>query len=69
MPVFPTTAFLDEQTHTLFAVLRRKTGHKMDTLAQAELMQRWWRHMADIMQTNGDGSPRQQPLRSMFHMA
>jgi L-rhamnose mutarotase len=61
--------FLDEETHTLFAVLRRAAGHKMNTLAQAELMQRWWRHMADIMQTNGDGSPRQQPLSSMFHMA
>jgi len=60
--------FLDEETHTLFAVLRRTPGHKMNTLPQSELMQRWWRHMADIMQTNGDGSPRQQPLESMFHM-
>ena len=60
--------FLDEETHTLFAVLRRTSDHSMDSLPRAELMRRWWSHMADIMQTNSDGSPRQQPLSSMFHM-
>lgn len=61
--------FLDEATHVLFAVLWRTPDHRMDSLPQAEVMQRWWRHMADLMETEADGSPRQQPLRPMFHMA
>lgn len=61
--------FLDDHTHVLYAVLRRAPRHSMDELPQAELMQRWWRHMADIMETNPDGSPRQRPLRRLFHMA
>ena len=40
----------------------------MDTLPEAAIMQRWWRHMADIMETNADGSPRQRALVPMFHM-
>lgn len=61
--------FLDEETHVLFAVLRRTPHHRMDSLPQAEVMQRWWRDMADLMDTQADGTPRQQPLRPMFHMA
>jgi L-rhamnose mutarotase len=61
--------FLDDETHVLFAVLRRTPAHRMESLPQAEVMQRWWRHMADIMETDADGSPRQRPLQRMFHMA
>jgi L-rhamnose mutarotase len=60
--------FLDDETDILFAVLWRTPGHRMDALPQAEVMQRWWRHMADIMETHADDSPRQRPLRRMFHM-
>jgi L-rhamnose mutarotase len=60
--------FLDPQTHVLFAVLRRTADHGADALPAQELMQRWWRHMADIMETNDDGSPRQAALVPMFHM-
>lgn len=61
--------FLDDESHILFAVLRRTPDHRMAALPGTELMQRWWRHMADIMQTEADGSPSQRPLRPMFHMA
>jgi L-rhamnose mutarotase len=61
--------FLDDETLTLFAVLRRSADHRMDSLPQAQVMKRWWRHMADIMQTNADGSPRQRALQRVFHMA
>jgi L-rhamnose mutarotase len=60
--------YLDEETSVLFAVLWRTAGHRMDALPKSGLMQRWWRHMADIMEANPDGSPRQAPLREMFHM-
>jgi L-rhamnose mutarotase len=61
--------FLDDETNILFAVLRRAPDHRTDALPQTELMQRWWRHMADIMRTEADGSPSQRPLLPMFHMA
>lgn len=61
--------YLDEESDALFAVLWRSAGHRMDSLPKSALMQRWWRHMADIMETNADGSPRQVPLREMFHLA
>ncbi|MDP6204497.1 MAG: L-rhamnose mutarotase [SAR324 cluster bacterium] len=60
--------FLDEETSTLFAVLRRTEDHKMETLPEQEVMQRWWKFMGDIMVTNSDGSPMVKNLDPMFHM-
>ena len=60
--------FLDRETSSLFAVLRRSADHGMDRLPQNELMQRWWAMMSDIMATNPDGSPVSAPLEPMFHL-
>jgi L-rhamnose mutarotase len=60
--------FLDPETHMLFAVLRRTADHALDDLPRQEVMQRWWRHMADLMRTNADGSPWQRALEPMFHL-
>jgi L-rhamnose mutarotase len=60
--------FLDEESGTLFAVLRRDDGHRMDSLPEQELMRRWWAHMAELMPTNPDGSPVTVPLRRVFHL-
>lgn len=60
--------FLDPETNALFAVLWRAAGHRMEALPKSALMQRWWSHMGDIMETNPDGSPRQVPLPRMFHL-
>jgi L-rhamnose mutarotase len=60
--------FLDPTTNVLFAVLRRSAGHAMDALPQSALMQRWWRHMADIMVVDADQAPVQAALVPMFHM-
>lgn len=60
--------FLDEETHTLFAVLRRRRGHGMDRLPAEPVMQRWWAHMADIMATNAANEPVAVPLARVFHM-
>ncbi|MEJ6387924.1 L-rhamnose mutarotase [Gymnodinialimonas ulvae] len=59
---------LDEETDILFGVLWRTDDHGMDTLPEHEVMQRWWAHMADIMQTAPDNAPVAKPLRPMFHM-
>jgi L-rhamnose mutarotase len=60
--------FLDEETHVLFAVLRRTPDHRMAELPAAEVMRRWWRHMADLMVVQEDLAPVQRPLRPVFHL-
>ncbi|MBB4121957.1 L-rhamnose mutarotase [Martelella radicis] len=60
--------WLDEETHHLFAVLKRTDNHTMDAIPDAEIAQRWWAFMADIMETNPDNSPVQVELKKMFHL-
>jgi len=60
--------FLDRETCSLFAVLRRRADHAMDRLPQTEIMQRWWAMMRDIVAANPDGSPVSAPLEPMFHL-
>ncbi|MBD8556686.1 L-rhamnose mutarotase [Rhizobium sp. CFBP 8762] len=59
---------LDQQTNTLFGVLTRAAGHSMDSLPEHPVMQRWWAHMADIMETNADCSPVSRDLVPVFFM-
>ena len=59
---------LDEETNTLFGVLSRTDNHTMDALAGHDIMQRWWAHMADIMETHDDNAPVAVPLTPVFHM-
>ena len=59
---------LDRETGTLFGVLWRRDGHGMDALPGHPVMRRWWEHMADIMETNPDGSPVALPLETVFHL-
>lgn len=62
------TIFLDEATHTLFAVQQQSgTGSSQD-LGAHPIVQRWWAYMADIMDTHADNSPISTPLTEMFHM-
>lgn len=59
---------LDEETNTLFGVLWRTTPHGMDALPQDPVMQKWWAHMADIMETYASNEPVVVPLVTLFHM-
>ncbi|MEM9785374.1 MAG: L-rhamnose mutarotase [Pseudomonadota bacterium] len=59
---------LDEETNILFGVLWRTEDHKMDDLATHDIMQKWWAHMADIMETKPDNEPVAVPLNPVFHM-
>lgn len=59
---------LDAETNVLFAVLWRKDGHGMDDLPNHPIMQKWWAHMADIMQTHPSNEPVATPLDTVFHM-
>ena len=59
--------FLDEETHTLFAVQQTNAAGSQD-LGKHEIVQRWWKYMADIMETNEDHSPVSIPLREVFNL-
>lgn len=59
---------LDEATGHLIGVLTRRDDHGMDTLPDHPVMQKWWAHMGDIMDTNADGSPVAVPLTPLFYM-
>ncbi|TIT78865.1 MAG: L-rhamnose mutarotase [Mesorhizobium sp.] len=60
---------LDEETNILFGVLWRRDDHGMADLPKHPVMQRWWAHMADVMETRADNEPVAVPLETMFHMA
>lgn len=60
--------FYDEDSHFLFAVLRRTAEHKMDNLPAHEIMQKWWCYMADIMKTSPDCAPEVLALQPVFHL-
>lgn len=62
------TIFLDETTNSLFGVLKAEDPQNLNNLPQQPVMQRWWAYMRDIMETNGDDSPVQVPLKEVFYL-
>ena len=60
--------FLDEETNILFAVQKQSGSSSSQDLGSEAIVRRWWAHMADIMETNPDGSPVTIPLREVFHL-
>lgn len=60
--------YLDDETRILFGVLWRTADHRMDTLPDHPVMQHWWTHMADIMDTHPSLEPVATPLTPVFHM-
>jgi L-rhamnose mutarotase len=60
--------FLDEETNTLFGVLKASDQHLLVQLPDNPVMQQWWQYMSDIMETNDDNSPVTVTLEEVFHM-
>lgn len=60
--------FLDEETNVLFAVQKVSGDGGSQDLGQNPIVQKWWAYMADIMETNEDGSPVTAELREVFRM-
>ncbi|CAN7529891.1 L-rhamnose mutarotase [Aquipseudomonas alcaligenes] len=60
--------YLDEQSHTLFAVMEHDEDHQLDALPGLPVMRCWWAYMADIMATHPDDSPVTRELLPMFHL-
>ncbi len=59
--------FFDRETLTLFAVQKLASGHSADRLPDHPIVKKWWAFMADIMETNPDGSPVCTNLPEVFH--
>ena len=60
--------FLDPATHDLFGYVEVEDDALWDRIAATEVCQRWWRHMRDLMPTNGDHSPVSRDLHEVFHL-
>jgi L-rhamnose mutarotase len=61
--------FLDEETNSLFAVMKAEDVRLLDQLPYNAIMQQWWQYMSDIMETNADNSPVSNPLKEVFYLA
>lgn len=62
------TIFFDEETHILFACQKQAGDRGSQDLGETEIVQKWWKYMADIMETNPDNSPVTTPLEEVFYM-
>jgi L-rhamnose mutarotase len=60
--------FLDEETNMLFAFQKVSGEGGSQDLGQTEIVQLWWKFMADIMKTKPDNSPVTVPLEEVFYM-
>ncbi|QHI68481.1 L-rhamnose mutarotase [Tichowtungia aerotolerans] len=61
--------YFDEETLTLFAIQILSDNNTVDDLKNLEIVQKWWDHMADLMETYPSNMPIFQPLSEVFHMA
>lgn len=60
--------FLDEETLTLFAVQKQTDNSTANDLPKEEIVKKWWKFMADVMETNPDNSPVCAELKEVFHL-
>ena len=60
--------FLDESTGDLFGVLKATSLEALDKLPESPVMQKWWKYMGDIMESNPDNSPVSIPLPEVFYL-
>ena len=60
--------YLDPSTQTLFAFQKVKDHDTSALLPSRPIVKKWWKYMADIMETNPDNSPVQVALTEVFHM-
>ena len=60
--------FFDEETNILFAFQKQAGEQDSQDLGNTEIVKKWWKYMADIMETNADNSPVSTPLEEVFYM-
>ncbi len=67
--IYDYSIFLDEETLSLFAVLKLWPENSIGELPQKPIMKRWWDHMAELMEVEPGNRPREWPLQQVFHFA
>lgn len=60
--------FFDEETNILFAFQKQAGDQGSQDLGKTEIVKKWWKYMADIMETNPDNSPVSKELIEVFYM-
>jgi L-rhamnose mutarotase len=60
--------FLDEATNSLFGVMKAEDREKLNDLSSSSVMQKWWKYMGDIMESNPNHSPVSTPLTEVFYL-
>ncbi|MDO6412869.1 L-rhamnose mutarotase [Sphingomonas sp. BIUV-7] len=61
--------FLDENTLSLFAVLKVAEVNSQADMPHHPVMKRWWDYMAPLMEVEPDNRPKEWPLPMIFHHA
>ena len=67
--IYDYSIFLDEQTLSLFAVLKLREGETSADLPNHPVMRKWWDYMAPLMEVEPGNRPREWPLVQLFHLA
>ncbi len=62
------TIFLDEETNDLFGYLEIEDIEKWRKSSDTEINKKWQGYMAELMETNDDGSPVSISLKNVFHL-
>jgi L-rhamnose mutarotase len=60
--------FFDEETNILFAFQKQAGDQGSQDLGHTEIVQKWWKYMSDIIETNPDKSPVTTMLEEVFYM-
>lgn len=60
--------FLHPETRQLFGTLLIEDEARFAAIPETEVCQRWWKYMADVMESNVDGTPKAEELRSVFYL-
>lgn len=61
--------FLDEDSLTLFAVLKQSEPEKAAALPRNPVVRKWWDYMAPLMEVNADNSPVEKLLPRIFYLS
>ena len=60
--------YLNEETGSLFGVMKVQDELALATLSQHPIMQKWWTYMKDLMLTHPNHSPVSIPLTNIFYL-
>lgn len=66
--IYDYSIFLDEDTLSLFAVLKLREDNSRESLPDHPIMKRWWDHMAPLMVVQPSNQPVEWALPMLFHM-